>query len=233
MTSQRIGSRHLESRARFWHSWSCAFRQSRAAATIDWQCLPAETSHDPRTRKPSARTPSKACASARSAWCASWAAAAWARSTWRSASDDEYQKRVAVKVLRRGMDTEAIIRAVPPRAADPRLPRAPEHRDAARRRHHRRRPALPRDGVRRRAADHRRTATRARWTPRARLELFREVCAAVQYAHQNLVVHRDIKPANILVTATARRSCSTSGSRSCSNPELAGQTIAPTRPACA
>ena len=35
----------------------------------------------------------------------------------------------------------------------------------------------------------------------ARLELFRHVCAAVQYAHQNLVVHRDIKPANVLVIA--------------------------------
>ena len=33
-----------------------------------------------------------------------------------------------------------------------------------------------------------------------RLKLFREVCAAVQYAHQNLVVHRDLKPGNILVT---------------------------------
>ncbi len=36
---------------------------------------------------------------------------------------------------------------------------------------------------------------------RARLELFRKVCAAVHYAHQNLVVHRDLKPGNILVTA--------------------------------
>ena len=35
---------------------------------------------------------------------------------------------------------------------------------------------------------------------RDRLELFRTVCSAVQYAHQNLVVHRDIKPSNILVT---------------------------------
>ncbi len=34
-----------------------------------------------------------------------------------------------------------------------------------------------------------------------RLELFCRVCAAVQYAHRNLVVHRDLKPANILVTA--------------------------------
>lgn len=33
-----------------------------------------------------------------------------------------------------------------------------------------------------------------------RLELFQTVCAAVQYAHRNLVVHRDLKPSNILVT---------------------------------
>jgi serine/threonine protein kinase len=33
-----------------------------------------------------------------------------------------------------------------------------------------------------------------------RLHLFRTVCAAVQSAHQNLVVHRDLKPGNILVT---------------------------------
>ena len=34
-----------------------------------------------------------------------------------------------------------------------------------------------------------------------RLELFRTVCAAVQFAHQNLIVHRDLKPENILVTS--------------------------------
>jgi tetratricopeptide (TPR) repeat protein len=34
-----------------------------------------------------------------------------------------------------------------------------------------------------------------------RLHLFRQVCAAVHHAHQNLIVHRDIKPGNILVTA--------------------------------
>ncbi|MBV9926825.1 MAG: serine/threonine protein kinase [Acidobacteria bacterium] len=33
-----------------------------------------------------------------------------------------------------------------------------------------------------------------------RLRLFRTVCAAVSHAHQNLVVHRDLKPSNILVT---------------------------------
>ncbi len=35
----------------------------------------------------------------------------------------------------------------------------------------------------------------------ARLRLFEKVCRAVEYAHRNLVVHRDLKPSNILVTA--------------------------------
>src|SRR5271170_2790323 len=35
---------------------------------------------------------------------------------------------------------------------------------------------------------------------RERIELFTAVCAAVHYAHRNLVVHRDIKSANIFVT---------------------------------
>ncbi|HYW73465.1 MAG TPA: protein kinase, partial [Pyrinomonadaceae bacterium] len=34
-----------------------------------------------------------------------------------------------------------------------------------------------------------------------RLQLFRGVCSAVQYAHQHLIVHRDLKPSNVLVTA--------------------------------
>jgi eukaryotic-like serine/threonine-protein kinase len=37
-----------------------------------------------------------------------------------------------------------------------------------------------------------------------RLDLFREVCAAVDFAHRNLIVHRDLKPSNILVTAEGK-----------------------------
>ena len=40
----------------------------------------------------------------------------------------------------------------------------------------------------------------ARLDLRARVRLFLQVLAAVQYAHGNLVIHRDLKPANILVT---------------------------------
>ncbi len=32
-----------------------------------------------------------------------------------------------------------------------------------------------------------------------RLRIFRQICGAVQYAHQNLIIHRDIKPSNILI----------------------------------
>lgn len=36
---------------------------------------------------------------------------------------------------------------------------------------------------------------------RARVQLFRQACSAVQYAHEHLVVHRDLKPANMLVAS--------------------------------
>jgi len=36
---------------------------------------------------------------------------------------------------------------------------------------------------------------------RERVEMFRRICDAVHYAHQNLVIHRDLKPGNVLVTA--------------------------------
>ncbi len=38
----------------------------------------------------------------------------------------------------------------------------------------------------------------------ARLQLFIQVCQAVQYAHENLVLHRDLKPSNILVAQSGK-----------------------------
>lgn len=45
-----------------------------------------------------------------------------------------------------------------------------------------------------------RWCVRKRPAPHEWLTRFVDVCAAVQYAHQRLIVHRDIKPANVMVT---------------------------------
>ncbi len=43
----------------------------------------------------------------------------------------------------------------------------------------------------------------AKLDTRHRLELFSQVCSAIQHAHQKAVIHRDIKPSNVLVTLIA------------------------------
>ena len=54
-----------------------------------------------------------------------------------------------------------------------------------------------------------------------RLRLFLDVCAAVQHAHQNLVIHRDLKPANIVVDTTGRVKLLDFGIAKLLNPSLA------------
>jgi len=46
---------------------------------------------------------------------------------------------------------------------------------------------------------------RHRRSIRERLELFVEVCEGIRHAHQKAVIHRDIKPSNILITETGGR----------------------------
>ena len=141
--------------------------------------------------------------------------------------DDAFQKRVAIKVLKRGMDSDAIVRRF---QRERQILAALDHPYIASLLDGGTTPdGLPYFAMEfvdgqpiAEYCDARRLDTTAR------LELFRQVCSAVQYAHQNLIVHRDIKPANVLVTNDGTPKLLDFGIAKLLNPELVGHTVVPT-----
>jgi serine/threonine-protein kinase len=113
--------------------------------------------------------------------------------------DEQYERLVAVKILHSGLEaTEVYHRFLAERQILARL----EHPNIARLYDggstEEGRPFLVLELIEGLPVDV--YCDRHRLTVDQRLDLFRRICGAVQYAHQNLLVHRDIKPANILVT---------------------------------
>jgi eukaryotic-like serine/threonine-protein kinase len=115
-------------------------------------------------------------------------------------ADGQFEQRVAVKLLRRGLDTDDLLerflaeRQILASLGHPNIARLLDGGAA-----NDGRPYLVMEYVEGEPID--RYCDRHRLTVDQRLRLFLTVVRAVQHAHRSLVVHRDIKPANILVTA--------------------------------
>lgn len=140
-----------------------------------------------------------------------------------SRADNAFQKRVAIKVVKRGMDTDFILSRF---RRERQILASLDHVNIAR--------LL--DGG---ATDDGRPyfvmefiegeplyqyCDARRLNVRERLRLFCQVCEAVEYAHQSQVIHRDIKPSNILVNPAGAPKLFDFGIAKLLNPDMASDT---------
>ena len=114
-------------------------------------------------------------------------------------ADDEFRKAVAIKVVRRGMDTHAMLerfryeRQILANLDHPYIARL---LDGGSTEDHQ--PFFVMEYVEGLPVD--RFCRESKLGVEAICRLFLRICEAVSYAHRNLVVHRDLKPSNIIVT---------------------------------
>lgn len=114
--------------------------------------------------------------------------------------DEQYRKLVAVKVVRRGMDTEEVLgrfrheRQILAELEHPYIARLIDGGTTADGR-----PFFVMEYVQGQPIDA--YCREHHLNLESRLRLFQRVCEAVAYAHRALVIHRDLKPSNILVTS--------------------------------
>ena len=116
-----------------------------------------------------------------------------------SRTDESFDKKVAIKLIKRGMDTAAVLkrfvmeRRILAQLENPHIASLLDGGSTD-------------DGLPYFVMEYiegepiTKFCDSHQYSMQERLELFRKVCSAISYAHQNLVVHRDIKPSNILVT---------------------------------
>ena len=141
--------------------------------------------------------------------------------------DDQYKKQVAIKLVRRGMDTDFIVdrfrheRQILASLDHPNIARLLDG-------------GTTEDGLPYFVMEYiegspiNQYCDDRRLSIAERVKLFQTVCSAVQYAHQNLVVHRDIKPSNIIVTPEGVPKLLDFGIAKLLAPDAVGQTQAAT-----
>ncbi len=143
-------------------------------------------------------------------------------------ADAQFRHRVAIKVVRRGMDTDDILRRF---RAEQQILASLDHPNIARLHDG----GTTDDGVPFFVMEYidglpiDDYCARQQLTVRQRQRLLLPVLSAVHYAHRNLVVHRDLKPSNVLVTAGGVPKLLDFGIAKLLNPELSAGVLESTR----
>jgi eukaryotic-like serine/threonine-protein kinase len=115
-------------------------------------------------------------------------------------ADEQYQKQVAIKLIKRGTDTESVLRHF---RNERQILASFDHPNIARLFDG----GTTKDGLPYFVMEYIEGIAIDQYCEKQplainqRLKLFLQVCAAVSYAHRHTVIHRDIKPSNILVTS--------------------------------
>src|SRR5262245_8204323 len=134
-------------------------------------------------------------------------------------ADEEYRKQVAIKIVKRGMDTEAIVRRF---RKERQILAGLDHPNIARLLDG----GTTEDGLPYFVLEYVEGlpldtyCDTHKLSIAERLQLFRTVCSAVQHAHERGVIHRDLKPANVLVTGSGVPKLLDFGIARVLNPEL-------------
>ena len=137
-------------------------------------------------------------------------------------ADEQYQKRVAIKVIKAGMDGDEAVRHF---RRERQILAGLDHPNIARLLDG----GATDDGLPYLVMEYiqgqplHEYCDSHRLTIDERLGIFQQVCSAVAYAHRNLIVHRDLKPGNIVVTAEGLPRLLDFGIAKLLNPELAGE----------
>ncbi|MEM7352002.1 MAG: serine/threonine-protein kinase [Acidobacteriota bacterium] len=146
-----------------------------------------------------------------------------------SRADQAFEKQVAIKVLKRGMDTDELVRRF---VSERQILAQLEHPNIAQLLDggatEDGRPYLVMESVDGVSID--RWCAEQTLGVRQRLKLFLAVCDAVQFAHRNLVIHRDLKPGNILVNRAGEPKLLDFGIAKLLSPQSFPETVLPTQP---
>jgi serine/threonine protein kinase/tetratricopeptide (TPR) repeat protein len=142
-------------------------------------------------------------------------------------ADDQYRRQVAIKLIRRDMDTDFVLRRF---RNERQILAALDHVNIARLFDG----GTTEDGLPYLVMEYieglpiNAYCDQHELNIKERLELFHKACGAIHYAHQRQVIHRDIKPSNILVTKEGVPKLLDFGIAKLLTPELAAQTLDPT-----